>query len=110
MSGKLYKVEEQYFNNYQIIAFIASGYGLWKLAKEKENGKVLLPMIFLGGFVFHIVWETKAIYVIQYYFLLIPYMAFGMVKGKDLISEKIGIIYQKKCRKMKNIMKPYKKS
>ena len=101
MSGKLYKIEEQYFNGYQIIAFIAAGYGLWKLAKEKENEKTLLPMIFLGGFVFHMFWETKAIYVIQYYFLLIPYIAFGIVKGKDAISEKIQEIHQKKDKKEK---------
>ena len=39
---------------------------------------VLLPVIFIGGFLFHIIWETKAIYVLQYYYLLLPFSAYGI--------------------------------
>lgn len=39
---------------------------------------MLLPLIFLGGFTFHLIWETKAIYVLQYFYLLVPYAAFGI--------------------------------
>lgn len=96
MSGKLYKIEEQYFNGVQIIIFLAAAYGLWKIAKQKENSKIMLPMIFLGGFVFHLFWETKAIYVLQYYFLLVPYATYGLVKGKDNLLQKIQKIRREK--------------
>lgn len=78
LGGKIYNLEEQYFNAYQIIIFIFAGYGILKLNKRNEAKYILLPIIFLGGFVFHIFWETKAIYVLQYYFLIIPYTALGL--------------------------------
>jgi len=43
----------------------------------------LLPLIFIGGLAFHLIWETKAIYVIQYYYLLLPYAADGITKLKQ---------------------------
>jgi len=41
---------------------------------ESEN---IFLIIFLGGFFFHLLWETKAQYVIIYYALLFPYAALG---------------------------------
>lgn len=78
LGGKLYNLEELYFNTYQIIIFIFAGYGILQINKNNEIKHILLPIIFLGGFVFHILWETKAIYVLQYYFLLIPYSSLGL--------------------------------
>ena len=48
--------------------------------------KLLLPLIFLGGFSFHLIWETKAIYVLQYFYLLVPYAAFGIYQLFTLIE------------------------
>lgn len=78
LSGKLYQIEENYFNTYQIILFAFAAFGMLKLYRKEEVKHTLLPIIFLGGFVFHIFWETKAIYVIQYVFLLIPYASYGL--------------------------------
>lgn len=78
VGGNLAKVEEKYFDIYQIIIFIFAGLGIFKIAKDFDLKKALIPIIFIGGFLFHILWETKAIYVIQYYFILLPYAAFGI--------------------------------
>ena len=85
VGGNLYKVEENYFNIYQIIIFIFASIGSYNTSKNLDLKKLLLPIIFIGGFVFHLIWETKAIYVIQYYYLLLPYAAFGLY----LLSEKL---------------------
>lgn len=107
LCGTLYKIEEIYFNIYQIIAFIFAGYGILKIYKNNDTKNILLPITFLGGFVFHIFWETKAIYVIQYYLILIPYTAYGLteffnyIKNKDLTKKlvKLGDYINEKCKR-----------
>ena len=95
VGGNLYKIEENYFNIYQILIFIFASLGIFKISSNTDNLKLyLLPITFLGGFLFHILWETKAIYVIQYYFILLPYTAFGI----DYLSEKISKIKSKKSK------------
>lgn len=85
VGGTLAKIEENYFNIYQIIIFIFAGIGLFKNSKSLDLKIAIIPIIFIGGFLFHILWETKAIYVIQYYFILLPYSAFGI----NYVIEKI---------------------
>lgn len=80
---ELYKIEEQYFDTYQIIIFVFAGISLISLRKEDSTEILLLPVIFLGGLIFHILWETKSIYVIQYYYILLPFAA----KGIDMLFE-----------------------
>lgn len=78
VGGDLKKIEEFIFEIYQIITFSFAGFGLLKITKDLDLKKAFLPIIFAGGFLFHIIWETKAIYVIQYYFLLLPFAAYGI--------------------------------
>ncbi len=100
VGGDLYKLEEIYFDALQVVAFIFAGFSIMKASKETDtcitcenstrlNPYVLLPIIFIGGFAFHIIWETKAIYVLQYYFLLLPYAADGISKVFEKINKKI---------------------
>lgn len=95
VGGKLAKVEEICFDIYQIIIFIFAGLGILKVSKKFDLKQVIIPIIFIGGFLFHILWETKAIYVIQYYFILLPYAAFGI----NYILEKFENIYLEKSKK-----------
>lgn len=89
VGGNLAKLEEKYFDIYQIIIFVFAGLGLFKISKTADLKQAIIPIIFIGGFVFHILWETKAIYVIQYYFVLLPYAAFGINYLIDITSSKI---------------------
>ena len=89
LSGTLYKIEEQILNIFQIIIFIFAGFAMFKIFKKGKITHILLPMIFLGGFIFHMFWETKAIYVLQYYYLLVPYAAFGLCEFYKKLSSKI---------------------
>ena len=97
VAGKLYDIELIYFDMYQVIIFIFASIGIYLNIKDNDLSKVLIPIIVIGGFLFHILWETKSIYVIQYYFILLPYAAFGLVfvidklilKYKDLKYKKL---------------------
>ena len=51
--------------------------------------RLLLPMIFIGGFIFHLFWEAKGQYTITYFALLIPYCAKGLMDMTDDIAEGI---------------------
>ncbi len=88
LSGTIYKIEEEYMNIYQIVVFSFAGYCLLKLFKQAEVKNLLLPIIFIGGFAFHLLWETKAIYVLQYYYLLLPFTAYGISKFYDYVEMK----------------------
>lgn len=47
--------------------------------KERQILDYIGCVIVIGGFLFHIVWEVKAIYLYQYYMYLLPYAAYGLV-------------------------------
>ena len=81
LNGTWYQIEEGYFNIYQIVifGFGATGMCLYTRKKVTPTG-IFLPMLFIGGFVFHLIWETKAIYVLQYYFLVLPFAGYGLYK------------------------------
>ena len=40
-------------------------------------------IIVIGGFLFHTLWEVKAIYLYQYFMYLLPYAACGLVSLFD---------------------------
>ena len=92
--SKVFHIEERFLDVFSIIIFITSVVGLVFIIrenkeKEKEPAKLLLIITFIGGATFHFfLWETKAIYVIQYYFLLLPYAAIGLDKIFELIENR----------------------
>lgn len=57
--------------------------------KNLDYKNITLLLIFVGGFLFHIIWETKCIYVIPYYIMLIPSAADGIDKLGSFICNKL---------------------
>lgn len=49
--------------------------------------RLLLPTIFIGGFLFHLFWEAKGQYTITYFILLIPYCARGLMDMTNEIND-----------------------
>lgn len=43
--------------------------------KNLENEVILLVLVFIGGFLFHVIWEAKSRYVIPYIIVLIPILS-----------------------------------
>jgi hypothetical protein len=58
---------------------ILGGVLLYMLCNWKKVAlpQLLLPICFLGGFFFHLMWEAKAQYMFSYFVLLIPYAVLG---------------------------------
>ena len=53
--------------------------GYFVSGKHREYQVDYAPIYFIGGFLFHIVWEAKSQYVYTYIFILIPLCACSMV-------------------------------
>ncbi|MBM7642792.1 hypothetical protein [Streptococcus loxodontisalivarius] len=64
------------------------------MALRLEN--LIAPVYLTGGFLFHLVWETKSQYVYPYIFLILPLAAFGLVK----LLEKAASLRQKQSHKV----------
>jgi len=59
---------------------ILAGTLLYMLLCSKSEhyfDSLILPMIFIGGFLFHLVWEAKGQYTLPYFVLLLPYTVMG---------------------------------
>ncbi|MGN1152122.1 MAG: hypothetical protein ACI4SN_08200 [Lachnospiraceae bacterium] len=81
--------------------------------KSRNLNELLVAVVFLGGYLFHMVWESSASYTIPYFVLLIPYavkgfaeygrwadQAFKWIMEKSVEEKKADI---KKCFSGKNI-------
>jgi hypothetical protein len=70
----------KYFNILQsivlfgVICYIIIGF------KEIKLKELLYAIVFIGGFIFHLIWEAKCQYTITYFVLLIPYFVIGYYK------------------------------
>lgn len=87
---------EIYFNLYIQILYLLFAVGLYCMFLNKKNNieTVLLPLIILGGFGYHLLFEGKSQYVLTYIPLLIPIASYGIssiVSGKyTKIKEIVG--------------------
>lgn len=54
--------------------------------EEHYHYWLMLAMIFIGGFIFHLVWEVKGQYAMPYYVLLLPYTAMGYSKAAECLA------------------------
>ena len=54
--------------------------------KQISNEAILLLLVFLGGFFFHILWEGKSRYIIPYLIILIP---LASIRIKEIKIKKI---------------------
>lgn len=79
-NGSLGQFFELYFNLFIQILYILFVIGIYfMLIKRKANIEtVLLLLVLLGGFGYHLLFEAKSQYILTYIILLIPTAAFGM--------------------------------
>ncbi len=87
--GKLYRILNEYMNLFQLLVFAAVFAGLLMSRKGKDGWRLpelFLPMVILGGFFFHTIWEAKSQYIFPYFVCMLPGAAAGLAgvfkKGK----------------------------
>lgn len=92
----LYRTLLTVFNIVQtLVLFGALMYIVYIFAKPSGNidhTQLLIPLFFVGGFIFHLFWEAKAQYALPYFTTLIPLAVIGF---KKFIYEVYSIIVHK---------------
>ncbi len=71
-----------------LIIFICSILVIYQNRKNLSNEIILLLTIFIGGFLFHTIWEAKSRYIIPYIVVLIPIVGIEINKIKVIIKKK----------------------
>lgn len=56
--------------------------------RPRESGELLGILFFVGGFLFHLFWETKSQYVYPYVFSMIPYAAYMTRRADEVFFRK----------------------
>lgn len=91
-SGKIYEASKIYQKAIIYLILIGSLITIIVNIKKLNKEILLICLIFLGGFCFHILWETKSRYIIPYILILIPIaiegIDIGIQKTKSIIKNK----------------------
>ncbi|WP_147568054.1 hypothetical protein [Christensenella intestinihominis] len=99
--GRAHLFLKGFMNIYQSLIYVGAA-AFFLLRFKKIKREQLLPgVIFLGTFLFHIFWETKAQYAATCFPLLIPYAACGWLEISGRLREWLA----KKPKKKKNFHK-----
>ena len=85
-TGRLNMIHIKYLDALQIIIYIISAIYFIKNRNSLNIKSSILAVIFLGGVLFHLAWETKSLYILMYVELLFPYVAEQI--SKFVIREK----------------------
>lgn len=85
-TGELHHVAQFLLGNIQFIIYAGALICFLAYWKKLNIYQCVFALIFVGGFLFHLFWETKAQYVIIYYVLLLPYAGAGINYLVDRIT------------------------
>lgn len=87
-----------YCNIYQTLILLGTCAWLLLGRKEIKFNQLLLATIFVGGFIFHTIWEAKCQYVMPYFVLVFPYA----VRGWKLLLDQVdGFLKDKEAIRVK---------
>ncbi len=64
-------------NQFQQLIFFGMLLSLFELWRRRDMESSLLPLIILGGLLYHLLFEAKSQYAMPYFVLMIPMAAFG---------------------------------
>ena len=92
--GELHSFFISFCNTYQLMIFLGALLFLIVFMRyNKGIEQLVLFVVFLGGFFFHILWEGDSRYAMPYFVLLIPYGVWGMSfvweKAKEVVLNRI---------------------
>ncbi len=99
--NKIFNSKIYYYTNIYLKSLLLLIYGgalinLIFMRKKMSYDIMLLYLIFLGGFMFHTLWEMKARYTLPYVIILIPLASIGIAQLSEQIYKKSRVIISKK--------------
>ena len=65
-------------NQYQQLIFFGFAAALLALWRRREILQCLLPLVVLGGLLYHLLFEAKSQYILAYFLLMLPMAAWGL--------------------------------
>lgn len=68
---------------FQIFIYLFSLVYAYIAFKKKNELYLIIPIAFLGGTIFHMIWEAKSRYIFPYFVYLIPLAAYGFIFIKN---------------------------
>lgn len=86
MKSKKYKLIEIYQKALTILIYGGALIAIIKNRKNLNNELILLFTIFIGGMLFHTLWEMKSRYTLPYVIMLIPISAIGIQNIEDKLK------------------------
>lgn len=78
----------EYMNIYQSVVWLGILFWLFFKGREASLLQILFVIIFVGGFLFHTIWEAKCQYVMPYFILILPYAVMGYREMAARIGKK----------------------
>ena len=88
---------------FQVIIWAGVVLALWFFKRHKHLDEALImPMIFVGGFIFHTVWEAKSQYVFSYFVILFPISLLGFRMFKEWFVARDKTPLKEKLKKLNN--------
>ena len=86
MGSKKFKLGEIYQKALTILIYGGALIAIIKNRKNLNNELILLFTIFIGGMLFHTLWEMKSRYTLPYVIMLIPISAIGIQNIEDKLK------------------------
>lgn len=89
LQGRTYKAIQIYQKGLIILILVGTIISIVVNRKTLDKDILLLCLIFLGGFGFHLLWEAKSRYILPYFLILIPVASVGITKAINKLDIKI---------------------
>ena len=79
--GKVYRLVSWVMDELHLLALAGIVLWLWLCRRERGLAHLFFPLLLIGGFLFHLVWEAKGQYTFLYFFPLIAFGALGWLEA-----------------------------
>lgn len=101
--GEANKVLQKYMKIYMIFMWLGSFVYYYVNRKEMDIWKLLTGVIVIGGFIFHLFWEGKALYIMPYFVMSLVASSQGVLVLVDWIEKKLKISPKGTCVSFKKL-------
>lgn len=88
--GKIRLMLEGFMKAWQQAMYMLAAAGLWRgWRKADHTAQLVLPLVVLGGFLYHMIFEAKSQYIYVYMMYLVPLAAQGLCEAENQIQKLI---------------------
>jgi hypothetical protein len=88
--GILYMILLHVMDVVQSLVYVGALCFMWLRRKTVSTQQLIWAVLFIGGFLFELMWESKCQYTIFFFYLLIPYAIYGWNDVIDRVAVLIG--------------------